>query len=75
MKRLAALLAPLLAAACASFEPSPSARLDSPQPEVRDCAQWYLELDRRVAKLAGEDAPEATVSQLREVRGPSPAGG
>lgn len=56
MKRLAALLAPLLAAACASFEPSPSARLDSPQPEVRDCAQWYLELDRRVAREGVRDA-------------------
>jgi hypothetical protein len=63
MKRAVALLAPLLAAACASFEPSPSARLDSPRAEVRACAQWYLDLDRRVAREGVRDA------QARPVEG------
>ena len=42
---------------------------------IRELSDRISELDSRVARLAGEEAPEATVSRLREVRGPSPAGG
>ncbi|HEX5093631.1 MAG TPA: hypothetical protein VFV84_13175 [Burkholderiales bacterium] len=62
MIRAFALLA-LLASGCASFQPAPSARVDSADAEARACAQWYLELDQRVARVGVRDA------QARPVEG------
>ena len=42
---------------------------------IRELSDRIADLDSRVAKLAGEELPRASVSRLREVRGPSPAGG
>lgn len=59
MRRLAALLAPLLAAACATLETDPSAHLGSAAPELRDCAAWFRELDARVDAAGVRDAQAA----------------
>jgi hypothetical protein len=58
MRRLAALLAPLLAAACATLETAPSAHLDSAVPELRACAAWFRDLDARVDIAGVRDAQE-----------------
>jgi len=60
-RRLAALLAPLLAAACASLETVPSAHLGSAAPELRECAAWFRELDALVDAAGVRDAQEARV--------------
>ena len=58
-RRLAVLLAPLLAAACAVLETVPSAHLDAAAPELRDCAAWFRDLDARVDAAGVRDAQEA----------------
>jgi len=61
--RSLALLALLLASGCASFQPVPSARVDATQADARACAQWFFDLDRRVAREGVRDA------QARPVEG------
>jgi hypothetical protein len=58
-----ALLALLLASGCASFQPVPSARVNATQADARACAQWFFDLDRRVAREGVRDA------QARPVEG------
>jgi hypothetical protein len=54
MRRLAAALAPLLAAACATLEPARP-------PELRECADFFMQLDARVDQAGVRDAQEARV--------------
>jgi hypothetical protein len=63
VKPLAVVPALLLVSACASFQPAPSARVDSADAQARACAQWYFDLDRRVARHGMRDA------QARPVEG------
>lgn len=68
MRAWAALLAPLLAAACATLDTAPSARIDSAAPALRDCAEWFRELDAKVDAAGARDAQEYRISGYPYVR-------
>lgn len=59
--RWIALAAPLALAACASIAPAPSAHLEAADPALRACAEWFRELDARVAAAGVRDAQAAPV--------------
>jgi len=61
MRRWTALLAPLLAAACASLETSPSAHLESAAAGLRECAEWFRDLDAKVDAAGVRDAQESRI--------------
>ena len=62
MRHAAALLAVLLAAGCASVPGErPSALLASPEPALRECAEWFRDLDARVDAAGVRDAQEARI--------------
>ena len=60
--RAAILLAPLLAAACATLETAPSARLGATDPALRECAEWFRDLDARVDAAGVRDAQERRIA-------------
>jgi len=60
--RLAFLLAPLLAAACATLETAPSERLGATDPALRECAEWFRDLDARVDAAGVRDAQERRIA-------------
>jgi hypothetical protein len=62
MRRLVALLAPLLAAACATLETAPSARLESADAGLRECAEWFRDLDAKVDAAGVRDAQESRIA-------------
>jgi hypothetical protein len=68
MRRLAALLAPLLAAACATLDTAPSARLESAVPAQRECAEWFRDLDVRVAAAGLRDAQDRRLAGFPYLR-------
>lgn len=68
MLRWTALLAPLLAAACASLGSAPSARLESPAAGLRECAQWFRDLDAKVDAAGARDAQESRIPGYPYVR-------
>lgn len=68
MPRFAAFLLPLLAAACASLDTAPSAHLDSAAAQLRDCAQWYRDLDAKVDAAGVRDAQESRIAGYPYVR-------
>lgn len=66
---LRALLPLLLAlSGCAALTPAPSARLASPDPALRTCAQWFRDLDARVERAGARDAQEARLSGFPYLR-------
>lgn len=67
-RRLAVLLAPLLAAACATLETDPSAHLDSAAPALRECAAWFRDIDARVHAAGVRDAQAARLPQFPYLR-------
>ena len=50
-----------LVAGCATLEAPFSAHLVSQAPQIRECAEWYRELDARVAAAGVRDAQDAAV--------------
>lgn len=69
MKRLcAAALAALSAAGCASLAPAPSAHLSSEVQALRDCAEWYRELDGRVDAAGVRDAQDGRLAGFPYLR-------
>ncbi len=60
--RIAALALALLASGCASLGSMQSAHLASDSQVLRDCAQWYRELDARVDAAGVRDAQEARIA-------------
>ncbi len=54
-------LAALLAAGCASLDTAPSAHLEATVPALRECAQWYRDVDARINAAGVGDAQEARV--------------
>jgi len=68
MRRWAALLALLFAAACATLDTAPSAHLDSAAPGLRECAEWFRDLDARVAAAGVRDAQDARIAGFPYLR-------
>ncbi|MEO8716711.1 MAG: hypothetical protein ABI423_00665 [Burkholderiales bacterium] len=68
MARLAALLLPLLAAACASLDTAPSAHVESAAAELRACAEWFRDLDAKVDAAGVRDAQESRIAGYPYVR-------
>jgi hypothetical protein len=68
MRRFAAVLAALSAASCASLAPAPSAHLSSEVRALRDCAQWYRELDERVDAAGVRDAQDSRIAGFPYLR-------
>ncbi|MDH4174724.1 MAG: hypothetical protein OEZ09_14980 [Betaproteobacteria bacterium] len=68
MRRWTALLAPLLATACATLDTAPSAHLDSAAPGLRECAEWFRDLDARVDAAGVRDAQESRIPGFPYVR-------
>jgi hypothetical protein len=64
----AALLAALLLAGCASLEAPFSRHLESAGEQVRGCAQWFAQLDARVAEARVRDAQDARVAGFPYLR-------
>jgi hypothetical protein len=62
MRRWAALLTPLLAAACATLDTAPSARIESAAPALRECAEWFRDLDEKVDAAGVRDAQDARIA-------------
>ena len=58
---LAVVAAAALASGCATLEAPFSGHLESPAPQVRECAGWLRMLDERVAEAGVGDAQEARV--------------
>src|SRR4029079_6929931 len=46
---------------CATVEARFSRRLDSPGDQVRECAQWFVTLDRQAGEAGVRDAQDARV--------------
>lgn len=65
---VSACLAALLAAGCASLDTVPSAHLEASVPALRECAQWYRDVDARVTAAGVGDAQEARVPGFPYVR-------
>jgi len=61
VRRLAAALALAAAAGCATLDPAPSAHLGSDIQELRECAEWFRDLDARVDAAGVRDAQDARV--------------
>ncbi|MDH3320230.1 MAG: hypothetical protein OEO84_11150 [Betaproteobacteria bacterium] len=68
MLRWTAVLAPLLAAACASLETAPSAHLESAAAGLRECAEWFRDLDAKVDAAGVRDAQESRIAGYPYVR-------
>ncbi len=68
MKRFAAALAVLSAAGCASLAPAPSTHLASDAKALRDCAEWYRELDERVDAAGVRDAQDSRIAGFPYLR-------
>lgn len=68
MRWLAAALALLSAAGCASLVPAPSAHLSSEVRALRDCAEWYRELDERVDAAGVRDAQDSRIAGFPYLR-------
>lgn len=66
--RLALAALALLAAGCASLPGEPSALLHSEAPELRDCAQWYRDLDARVDAAGVRDAQDTRIAGFPYLR-------
>ena len=62
----AVLVAALAAAGCATLEPS--ARLESPDPVLRDCAEWFRALDARVDAAGVRDGQSARIAGFPYLR-------
>ena len=60
--RLTILLACLLVGACATLETAPSARLAATDPALRECAEWFRDLDARVDAAGVRDAQERRIA-------------
>ena len=58
----------VLAAGCATLEAPFSAHLASGAPQVRDCAEWFRQLDARVEAAGTRDAQDARVAGFPYLR-------
>jgi hypothetical protein len=68
MRRLTMLLASLLAAACATLQTAPSAHLGAADAALRECAEWFGELDAKIDAAGVRDVQEARVAGHPYVR-------
>lgn len=66
--RRTALLAPLLAAACAGLDSAPSAQLELPEAGLHECAEWFRDLDAKVDAAGVRDAQESRIPGYPYVR-------
>ena len=66
--RWIAVLAALAAGGCATVGTEPSALLSSDIQAVRDCAQWYRDLDARVDAAGVRDAQDTRVAGFPYLR-------
>ena len=61
VRGLSVAAAALIASGCATPESPFSGHLDSPAPQVRECAEWFRMLDARVEEAGVRDAQDARV--------------
>ena len=67
MRRAAlALVAAIAAAGCASI--APSARIESPDPSLRECATWFRDLDARIDAAGVRDGQDARIAGFPYLR-------
>ena len=62
------LLVAFAAGGCATVGPEPSALLRSGDPAVRECAEWYRDLDARVEAAGVRDAQDARLAGFPYLR-------
>ena len=68
MKHLLALLAAVTLASCATLERPFSDHLQSAAAPVRDCAEWFVALDRAVEEAGVRDAQETRIAGFPYLR-------
>jgi len=67
-RAVAAALAALFIAGCATMDVAPSAHLASDIQALRDCAEWYRELDARIDDARVRDAQDSRIAGFPYLR-------
>ena len=68
LRGLALLAAAMLAAGCATLDAPFTGHLESPAPQVRECAEWFRMLDARVEEAGVRDAQETRLAGFPYLR-------